>query len=247
MAGIKLTNLPSTPDYSVLFSSLNKANGVEDTNLFADWASIQNGSYGKLTKAYYSKKSPSSEGADSEQTEAVRQNNILKNNVQGLEKDASSIRDDRTLFSVKVTTKDENGNEKDDYNYDKIYKQLKSFVSSYNSVIKRGAEAESNATLRNTLLLTKVTANNSKKLEEVGITVGGDNLLSIDEETVKSADILKLRQLFSGVGSYVDSVDSIAGNIENAINADTNKQSNYTSSGAYQAPDIAGSVFDGNY
>ena len=49
--GINVRNLK--PDYSYLFQSMTGGNSAS-LNFLSDYASIKNGSYGKLMKAYYS-------------------------------------------------------------------------------------------------------------------------------------------------------------------------------------------------
>lgn len=252
MAGIKLTNLNSGIDYSTLFSSLNNGktdNGLS-TNFLADWNSLQNGSYGKLTKAYYAKNSGKESLTavkDDDNSQSVKSNSVLKSNIDSLEKSAQSLRDDKLLFNFKTSKTDADGNVTDNYDYDKIYSKLKNFVSDYNTTINRAADSDNTTILNNTLALTKLSSAKSQSLSNVGIEIGSDNKLTINESKVKSADITELKKLFSGKGSYVDSVDSLAGNIANAINVENNKLSNYGSNGKYSSTDMLGNMYDGLY
>ena len=64
-------NIQAKTDVSYLFSSLGSGEaGVAGSNLLADYASIKNGSYAKLMKAYYS------ENADDAVKSAVKNNNV---------------------------------------------------------------------------------------------------------------------------------------------------------------------------
>ena len=240
----------SSTDYSSLFNSLNtsSSSSTGSSNLLADWASIKNGSYGKLTKAYYGSPSTSKASVDSEEAKkTIKANSSLKSDVSKLKSSISGLVDSKTLFTDKVSNKDENGNVTEDYDRDSISKAIKSFVNDYNSVINAGAESNNNTVLRNTLSMTTLTAKNSDLLADVGISIGEDNKLSVNEETLKTADISKLKSLFSGVGSYASSIDANATNIINAVNVENNKLSNYTSAGTYADTGAIGNIYDGTY
>ena len=45
----------SNVDYSALFGGTSNSSSLGGTNILSDYASIKNGSYGKLLKAYYAK------------------------------------------------------------------------------------------------------------------------------------------------------------------------------------------------
>lgn len=45
----------SNVDYSALFGGTSNSSSLGSTNILSDYASIKNGSYGKLLKAYYAK------------------------------------------------------------------------------------------------------------------------------------------------------------------------------------------------
>ena len=180
-----------------------------------------------------------------EVSELVKSNAQLKTKAFGV-KDSIGTLIDGKLFSEKVTKENEDGSTSENYDYDKIYSALKSFVDGYNELIDNGAESNNNTVLRNTLNLTKMTAANSQLLSDVGISIGESNKLSISESTVKEANINDLKALFQGNGSYAGSVDAYATNIANAVNAENNKLSTYSANGAYVNSTV-GSIYDGTY
>lgn len=248
MASISGIN-SGTTDYSELFDSLSASSSKSSSssNFLADYASIKNGSYAKLAKAYYGKTSGSSTVTEEEAAEKVKSNTEVKTNADALKSSANALVNSKTLFSNKVETTDKDGNKTTDYDYDKIYKALKSFVDDYNSVIESGGESENSSVLRNTLSMTKMTKENKDLLEDVGITINEDNTLSIDEETVKKANINDLKSLFSGVGSYADSIATKASNISYKAAYENNKLNSYTASGTYSTTGSVGNIYDGSY
>lgn len=244
MSGIDVSSYSTSSEYySSLFSSLRSDNSSSDSTL-SDWAAIKNGSYGKLTKAYYNKQSSNTVSKD-EADSLLKSNAEIQSGLSALKNSASELISGK-LFSEKVTTEKEDGTSTEDYDYEKIYSALKSFVDDYNSVVDKASESDNNIVLRNTLNLTRMTGANSQMLSKVGITIGDGNKLSIDASTAKEADINDLKSLFEGSGSYAGSVDSYVSNIANAINAENNKLSTYSSSGAYVNSTV-GSIYDGTY
>ena len=140
----------------------------------SDWASVKNGSYGKLTKAYFAKNSEKAEKAvdTSEIKETIKTNNRIKTNAEALKKSLSDVK-----------------------NVD----DLKQFVKDYNEMISSGAEADNKGVLRNTLSMTQMVSKHQSTLADLGITVGEDNKLSLDEETAKKAGSSTYKALFGGV------------------------------------------------
>ena len=213
-------------DYSSLFNSLysnsSSSGSTSSTDFLSNWASLKNGSYKKLTKAYYQKTSDN--GAipiDKEAvSEAVKNNNKVKTNAQNLKSDISKVTDSESL---------------------------KKFVDSYNSMIDSGAESDSNGILRNTLSMTKITIAHQNSLSDLGITIGEDNKLKLDEETAKKADKSAYDSLFNGIGSYADLISSRASEVVNKANYENNKLSNYTQGGTYSTADSIGKIYDGSY
>lgn len=248
MASISGINF-GTNDYSELFDSLSNTSSQKSSssNFLADYASIKNGSYAKLTKAYYNKNSGSNAVAEEGVSDRVKSNTEVQTHADALKSSANSLVNSKTLFTKKVETKDNDGNTTTDYDYNKIYKVLKSFVDDYNSVIKAGGESDNNSVLRNTLSMTRMTKENKNLLEDVGITINDDNTLSIDEEAVKKANINDLKSLFGGVGSYADSIATKASNISYKAAYENNRLSNYTGSGAYSTVGSVGNIYDSSY
>ncbi len=247
ISGVNSTT--TTTDYSELFESLSansSSNNTSSSNFLADYASIKNGSYAKLTKAYYGKTSGAATTAD-EAKKTIKTNTTIKADADALKSSASTLVDSKTLFTKKIETTDDKGVTTSNYDYDKIYKNLKAFVDDYNKMIKSGSDSDNKSILRNTLSMTTLTKKNMSLLEDVGITINEDNTLSIDEKALKSANINDLKSLFNGVGSYADSISSFATNVSYKAEYENNKMSNYTAVGTYSASGASGNIYDSSY
>ncbi len=250
MAGI--SGLTSTWDYSSLFSNLstsssNTSSTTGSASYLSDYASIKNGSYSKLLKAYYAKNDTSSTAKTAEDIdESEKTNSTISADAKALKTSAEALvaTGSKSVFNMKETT-DENGNKTTDYDYDAIYKAVKSFADNYNKLIDSAGESDSNSILRKTLSITNGTKKNVNLFSKVGMTIGEDNKLSIDEKSFKESSINDLKALFNGVGSYAYNVSSTASMINSAAVNEIQKLNTYTSTGAYSYSASVGKVYDG--
>lgn len=85
------------------------------------------------------------------------------------------------------------------------------------------------------------TKANKNLLSQVGISIGTDNKLSIDEDEFKKSEMVTAKSLFSGVGSYGKNIQADASMIYGSAVADIAKLSGstYGSTGAYQYNSLA--------
>ena len=217
-------------DFSALLGGTTNSSG----NLLSDYASIKNGSYGKLMKAYYAK--VDAENASS--GDSAQKLTLLRSSADSLKKSAEALTDSSLWEKKKITkTNEETGEEikVEDYDWDAITKAVKSFIEDYNSVIEAAGESETKNVLRNAAWMTSITDKAENLLSQVGITIGKGNKLELDEDALKKANITTLKSLFTGYGSFADKISQKAGCISNvAANAAASvKGATYTSSGSY--------------
>lgn len=83
---------------------------------------------------------------------------------------------------------------------------VKSFVENYNSEIESLADATGKADLGRQATLINTTKKYSASLERIGVTIGEDNKLSINEDVLKGASDKDARLLLSGDYSYASKV-----------------------------------------
>lgn len=251
-------------DYSFLFSGLGGNKGSSLSNFLADYASIKNGTYAKLMKAYYNEADKSTEKAsavNSITADRRRRANTLSKDETKAYKEVQSATDDlkesadkllktgvRSLFNKKdITTKDENGVETTTkgYDTDAIYSAVNSFVNNYNSVVKAAGsgDVDNNSMNNRVNSMQNTTKNNSKSLAEIGITVNKDNTLSLDKDVFKKSDMSKVQNLFNGTGSYGYSVSSSASMINFTADQALAKANTYTGTGSYNNTNSVGNLF----
>ena len=252
-------NIQAKTDVSYLFSSLGSgASGVAGSNFLSDYASIKNGSYAKLMKAYYSENASdsvktvaknskaASTALSSEESKAYAK---VQTNTDALKESADALLG-KSLFEKKdITTKDENGVESTVRDYDKnaIYEAVNNFANDYNSVMKAVTDTDDSTVSRRVTSLTNETVSNQKALNRLGITMNLDGTLSLNKETFMNADMSKAKSLFNGNGSYAYQVSAQASLINYAADNAITKGSSYGVNGAYSSGFSSGNLFNGYF
>ncbi len=183
-------NKYTTTDYSSLFNSLPKtseSSGGGLTNLATEFNSIRSGSYGKLLSAYY-KKMNSGDSA----TEAIQKETANRQMVGG---NASTLKSAaKTLSKMDFASASKEDS----------LKAIKSFVSSYNSVIDTADDVNSKSILRNAVWMTNITKQSAGLLNELGISIGDNNQLTLDETKWSEASSTTKASLFNGRQGFAE-------------------------------------------
>lgn len=197
---------------SSLFSSMgttntsSTSNGMLGINL-NDYASIRNGSYGKLMKSYYA--------LDEEKVNDKKSKNDTDDSdatIRGIKTTADELKDSAAaLYSSKsLFAKDANG----EYNMEAIYEKVSAFIEGYNSMIGSVGSAETEGIANAGASIVNNTSNNIDMLSKLGVSVSGaDFTLSIDKEKFLKANISDVKSMFSGVGSFAYQVGAKASRI----------------------------------
>lgn len=231
---------------SALFAGLN--NSFSGTSLsygidFTTYNSIKNGSYSKLMRKYYSNQaSESTDGATANKnTGKVQSIDIQKNNATVNRDNAASLVDSASelkkysLWS-KVDKTDKDGNTTKEYDTDKISKTVSSFVKDYNSLVSSAADSSSRYVLNSASNMVNYTRANADLLKKIGISVGSDNKLMVDEDKLKASDMAVVKSVFKDSGSFGQTISAKASTIYgNAVSqlSELSTKNSYTSNGLY--------------
>lgn len=231
-------------DYSSLFSSLGTTSSSSSAFSldYTTLASIKNGSYKKLLNAYYDKQNTDSSSSTSSTSSDKKTTSTQKINAASVRDDADAVTDavtalNKTSLWSKVEKTDESGNKTKEYDTDAIYKAVKSYVDNYNSLVGDTGNSTDNSVLRNATTMVGTTKANKDLLAQVGISIGTDNKLTIDEKAFKSSEMSTVKSLFTGSGSYGKSVQSESAMMYSSAVTQLAKISGsntYSSTGAYQ-------------
>lgn len=193
--------------YSALLGG-GAASGAGSSTLLSDYASIKNGSYGKMMKAYYAKQKAA------EDEESATSSKSKK------EKDASSASAARKFYETA------SGMSSLDYsadNIDELYDKVSAFVKDYNSMMTNASKSKNASVKAQADALNDYTYQNYKLFAKVGITMNADRTLSIDEDTFKrvnpktgATNVPTLTTLFKGINSFADKAADRASKIYRA-------------------------------
>ncbi len=236
-------NITSKTDYSFLFNSLgtSKSGSAANLNFLADYASIKNGSYGKLMKAYYNMKSDDGDSSSSEKT-TNKTNSTSTDTTKALAGMQSATDALKESADALLETGKDSVFEEDTLTED-AYKAVSAFVTDYNSVLTASDDINSTSVLTRTANMVQATANNANALAKVGITIGEDNSLSIDKETFLKADVADVKNLFNNHNSYAYRVSAQSSMINFAATNEASKSNTYDFTGAYSNNYTAGNIF----
>lgn len=224
-------------DYSYLFQGAS--GGGSNLNFLSDYASIKNGSYGKLLKTYYGTVNNSSTGSSERKSgtnnvldqilEEKKYPKVSKETQEANEKLTTGI---SSLQSTVATLRGENtykASEDGTTAADKVASALKDYVSQYNEVVKAAKDSTLTGKTSHVAGMMKASQTYADKLAEVGITVNSDGTLYLDEGTLKKTDISKVQELFSkdnvtSYGSVVASRLNFAGIASNPVSKTEEKE-----------------------
>ncbi len=231
-------------DTSYLFSGLGGSSGSSNLNFLSDYASIKNGSYGKLMKAYYTEgqsKNSDTKGASKKETLDQTKTKAyagVQSSTDSLKEVADVLYSSKSLFEKKA------GDGKNEYDTDAIYKAVDDFVKSYNSVIDSVNKVDDKTVVNKAVSMTNAAISNSKLLNKIGITLNEDSTLSIDKEAFKKADMSTAKALFKGPGSFGYTASAQASMMNYAADRVVAKAPTYTGKGTYGAANNSGSMFN---
>jgi hypothetical protein len=241
-------NISAKQDYSALFSSLSTSKSSDAmTNLswLSEYSSVKNGSYGKLMKAYYASdpSKASSTSGKTQKTSSDVLSSITSHKTATVDQKTSAY--SKVTAAADAVQKAVTGvAEADLANEDKRKAAVSSYVKEYNNLLDT-TSAVSNSSIDNRMTnLKATTTGKSSDLEKIGITVGKDGKLSLDEEKLASADEKDIKKLFEGNGSYGYSATVSAAMVQSNANYAANSNSTYNSTGDYTG--VTGSLFTGS-
>ena len=233
----------------------SSSNGIYSR--LSEYNNSRSGAYYKVVKAYYAKQSgtdtktdtKNSTGTTSKKTEAEQAYSGVQSSAKALISSADKLiaTGKNSLFELKdIETKDENGQEitKKGYDTDAIYNAVKGFVDNYNTLMSAASSSGSSTIQNQATSMANNTKAYEKLLSKVGITIGANHKLSIDQATFKAADMTTVKTLFNGNASFAYSASSKASLISFSANSEANKKSMYTNNGTYNNAYSSGSFMN---
>ncbi|MCR5609750.1 MAG: flagellar filament capping protein FliD [Lachnospiraceae bacterium] len=232
---------------SSLFSTSSSSSSSSVSSMYGNlsqYSSVKSGAYFKATKAYYNKMSEM-EGKSTTKKKSIGMNDFYgkinqstkmsesSKNISAAKTEANELID--SAKKLTDTGKDSLFASKDKPDKDAIYKAANEFVTNYNETMDALKKVNNTNVKSAGDSMTRMTSALSKSLSKVGITVGTDNKLAIDEDTFKKADVNEVKKLFNGSGSYAGIISSSATRLSTqAVNEISGySQSLYSNNGSY--------------
>ncbi len=224
---------------STLFGSLGTNNMMGSFN-FSDYASIKNGSYSKIVKAYYAgpvEKAPTSNKTETDKTST---NNKIKE-ISADTSDLTQMKKKADRLSVAADDLNKSGlynTGSEKYDRNAITDAVKKFADEYNSVVKQSSKVASKEITGAVNSMKSMTTTMNKALEKIGVNVQNDGTLKVNEDKLGSADVKSIKALFSGEGTYGSQI---------AGNADSISKDAVMNSRLYNSDGSASSMLSGMF
>ncbi|MBR1391705.1 MAG: hypothetical protein IJ567_09760 [Lachnospiraceae bacterium] len=214
------------------------------SGILSNYNSIRSGSYGRMLKTYYGKQNTSTAKANANafglSANALTRTNTQLTNLKAESNDLKNAANkllDNGKNSVwnKKEVKPEDGTVSREYDVDAIYRSISTFAREYNSTLSAVSGTSGSAVQNAARSMTSTTNIVSKRLSSVGINVGTDGKLSIDEETFKKSNMDTVKGLFQGSTSYAGIISSAASRINTASGSQLSSLNNsfYGRNGLY--------------
>lgn len=214
-------NINNNSSISSLFSSLGSSGSSGLSSFLGDYASIKNGSYGRLMKAYYGKNGSS--GIASSGSKTAGTNNVLdkifeeKRNPKvskDVEEANANLTTGLSTMKTSVAALQKSSTYEDTENgataASKVLNAVKAYVSDYNDVVNAAKGSTLSGKTAYVANMMSATAASADQLAEIGIKVNANGTLELNEGTLKTADISKVQDMFSSenVMSYGSKIAS---------------------------------------
>lgn len=232
---------------SVLFSSFNNNNNNRYSNYnftsdmlginYSDYATLRNGSYGKLLKAYYATENSDVSSLVNNSTtskDSSKTLGLIESDADKLKEAADALLEKgrKSVFEKKSVTETD-GTVSEKYDVDAIYSAVDKFVKNYNEVVDSTAESNTTSIANSSKRLLDLTTVNQRLLSKVGITVDEDLHLVVDEKKFKEADMGVVKSIFGSTGGYGYSASAQASMISYHAQYQASKSNTYGNNGGY--------------
>jgi hypothetical protein len=273
--------------YGSIFGSSNSASNSLFSSFYSNlgqYASVKSGAYAKATRAYYGKNtvdtskinskdnvssknkvssndstdssSKTSTSSSASSTSAYSKTNKDKVAINTVKTEASEL--NQAAKKLLDTGKDSVFAKDKEYNKDDAYKAVNDFVKEYNDTVTALGNTKNTSVSNAGDSMKRMSRIMNKDLEAVGISIGNDGKLSIDETKFKAADADKVKSVFNGgSGSFAGMVSSSSARIgqeasnqisklnDNENSKSTYNNSSYTNKGAYNNYNNSGWLYEG--
>lgn len=228
--GINAYTSNSNSYYSTLLASRNKQQGSDLSSMLSNALKTDSNDLYSIAKKVQMVRSKDY------QKELLEGFKEYFSGVSSSDKEAASKANDEKLASVAKQLNENAGNlatsgsafYKDT---EKSVSAVKNFVDSYNSTLDSLKDSENTKALEKGVQMVNSTKAYSRTLKRIGISVGSDNRLSIDEDKLKATSPLTMKSLFSGSYSLASRIADKASYIHRTAALNSTNLPTYNSKG----------------
>ncbi|MCL2055580.1 MAG: flagellar filament capping protein FliD [Oscillospiraceae bacterium] len=221
MYGSFFNNKPQSGNNAMsLMQGLNKQNQSQNSSLRELMEKVD------LTRSSNWRKSMMEEYRKIFNGENAETNNTARNNELSLSDSSKKLSDSiKELMTSSSHFSGDNAG---------MQNKIKEFVSNYNDTVEGLKDSQSMSALRSGVSMVSTSAAHSRSLSNIGITIGADNKMTLNEDKFKSASKEDFSSLFSGHFSYGSKVADRASAIDrnaqiqaNTYNLQGRQQNNF--------------------
>ena len=187
-------------------------------------SSVRSGTYAKALKSYYGKNNQTV--AAQKSTAVNKYNSSIYAQQSGLS-DVSKESGDLSAAAKKLTDtgKDSLFASQESYDVDAAYKAASDFVTNYNETLDAVNKTTNTAVSSAAGSMTRMTGVMTKSLGSIGISVGKDGRMSINEDEFKNAGFDKVKSMLGTNGSFARIIGSSAQRLGSAAEQQSRQMS----------------------
>ena len=196
-------------------SSISAGSFLSASN-FGDLSLMRSGVYTKMLKSYYAKQTSSTDKTSSsgkKNSSSEDYMNTISEKLNNLKTSTS----DEALSGIKsgadqmkkaadaVTAIDY-----DKTSGDAVYSKVKDLVNTYNSLVKQTGKSDLVSISQSRTWMVNDTKAREAQWNKIGITIGDDHTLTIDEKKFKEASTSDIKNFLSGSSGYASRLSTNA-------------------------------------
>lgn len=196
-------------------SSISAGSFLSASN-FGDLSLMRSGVYTKMLKSYYAKQTSSTDKTSSsgkKNSSSEDYMNTISEKLNNLKTSTS----DEALSGIKsgadqmkkaadaVTAIDY-----DKTSGDAVYSKVKDLVNTYNSLVKQTGKSDLVSISQSRTWMVNDTKAREAQWNKIGITIGDDHTLTIDEKKFKEASTSDIKNFLSGLSGYASRLSTKA-------------------------------------
>lgn len=156
-----------------------------------------------------------------------------------LQKEANSLQEQAAKFAA--TGEDSFFDKiKESGDHETLYSGVMDYVKSYNSTLSALKQSQGVLNEYYSQMMQEAAKDSSKSLEGIGITIGKDGLLSIDEEKLKAASVEDIESVLGVSGQLSSKIGFLAGRVSDHAQSGLDSVSQtYSGNGSQYIPNTS--------